>query len=160
MRKQVAIITGASGGIGREFTRLVLRENIDEIWAIARNREKLDALKKDFGDKIIAISKDLGDADAMRSLADMLRTENPVVAYLINNAGIARMGLSQDFPAEEISATLSVHCYAMAALCSTCIPYMEKGSRILNISSVASPVLIRMWDLKSVWLRPKLLRLR
>ncbi len=86
MRKQVAIITGASGGIGS--TRLVLRENIDEIWAIARNREKLDALKKDFGDKIIAISQDLGDADAMRSLADMLRTENPVVAYLINNAGV------------------------------------------------------------------------
>ena len=46
VKKRIAIITGASGGIGREFTRLMVRENVDEIWAIARNQTKLVALKK------------------------------------------------------------------------------------------------------------------
>lgn len=59
MDKRIAIITGASGGIGKEFTKLMLQEEVDEIWAIARNQEKLTALRKELGDKIITIPKDL-----------------------------------------------------------------------------------------------------
>lgn len=55
MNKRIAIITGASGGIGKEFTKLMLEEEVDEIWAIARNQDRLTALKKEFGDKIVTI---------------------------------------------------------------------------------------------------------
>jgi len=42
----IAIITGATGGLGQEFVREMLKENIDEIWAVARNEEKLGRLKE------------------------------------------------------------------------------------------------------------------
>lgn len=50
--KRIAIVTGATGGLGREFVRLLLKEkNIDEIWALARNEKKLGRLKEKFGKK-------------------------------------------------------------------------------------------------------------
>jgi short-subunit dehydrogenase len=138
MSKRISIITGASGGIGREFTRLMLSESVDEIWAIARNQEKLAALKKEFGDKVIVISKDLAKTQELRSVGIMLAEKKPVIAYLINNAGIAKMGSCTNFSTDEIEATISINCKVLAVLCSLCIPYMEKGSRILNISSASS----------------------
>lgn len=138
MKKKIAIITGASGGIGREFTRLMVRENVDEIWAIAKNQTKLVALKKEFGDRVIAISRNLSDPQAVRSIENMLKEEKPVVTYLINNAGIARMGACSELTVKEIEEIISVNCSVVAKLCSVCIPYMQAGSRILNISSASS----------------------
>lgn len=138
MEKRIALITGASGGIGKEFTKLMLQEDIDEIWAIARNGEKLTALRKELGDKIISISKDLTKETELLSIREMLEEEKPVIAYLINNAGIARMGSYDDFTVEEVEATVNINCSVLAVLCTICIPYMRRGSRILNISSASS----------------------
>ncbi len=138
MKKRIAIITGASGGIGREFTRLMLTEDVDEIWAVARNEGKLTVLRKDFGPKVITLSKDLSNPSELHAISDMLKAENPVVDYLINNAGIAQMGESRGISTEFIETSVSINCCAPAVLCSICIPYMERGSRILNVSSVAS----------------------
>ncbi|MDE6128006.1 MAG: SDR family NAD(P)-dependent oxidoreductase, partial [Lachnospiraceae bacterium] len=57
--KKIAIITGASGGIGRIFVRELTKETLDEIWVIGRNEERLLSLKKEFGEKIVPICKDL-----------------------------------------------------------------------------------------------------
>lgn len=138
MNKRIAIITGASGGIGKEFTKLMLQEQVEEIWAIARNQEKLEALQKEFGDKVVTISKDLTKSSELRAIGKMLEDEKPIVAYLVNNAGIAKMGSYKDFTVEEIETTININCNVMAVLCALCIPYMQKGSRILNISSAAS----------------------
>ena len=138
MKKKIAIITGASGGLGKEFTKLLLLEDIDEIWAIARNQEKLTLLQNEFGKKIVAISKDLSKLSELYGVGEMLEKENPAILYLVNNAGIAKMGSYKDFTVEEIETTLNINCNTMAILCTLCIPYMGKGSRILNISSAAA----------------------
>ncbi|MDF2843427.1 MAG: putative short chain dehydrogenase [Herbinix sp.] len=78
MRKRIAIITGASGGLGKEFTKLMLGEAVDEIWAIARNHEKLTDLKKEMGDKIIPISKDLSILNEVTSIGLLLEKERPI----------------------------------------------------------------------------------
>lgn len=138
MEKRIAIISGASGGIGREFTKLMLQEEVDEIWAIARNEEKLTALKKELGDKIVTIPRDLSKCAELLAIGELLKNQKPAVSYLINNAGLAKMGSYQEFSMEEIEATVSINCSAVAMLCTLCIPYMRKGSRILNISSASS----------------------
>lgn len=138
MNKKIAIITGASGGIGKEFTKLMLLEEVDEIWAIARNQERLMGLRSQFGNKIIPISKDLTKSSELLSIREVLEEEKPIIVYLINNAGIARMGSYKDFCVEEIENTISINCNALAVLCALCIPYMRKGSRILNISSASA----------------------
>ena len=138
MQKRIAIITGASGGIGKEFAKLMLFESVDEIWAIARSQEKLAQLQNELGERIIIISKDLTNSTELRSLGKMLEDEQPIIVYLINNAGVARMGSYKDFSIEEIETTININCSAFAVLCTLCIPYMKTGSRILNISSAAS----------------------
>lgn len=136
--KKIAILTGATGGLGREFLRQILNEEMDEVWAIARNQEKLEELKKQFGEKVIPISMDLSDFMAIRKLEDMLKEQTPSVQYLINNAGLAKMGSYNDFSLEEIDKTINVNCKAPVMLIKVCIPYMGKGCKILNISSASA----------------------
>lgn len=138
MKKRIAIVTGASQGIGKEFVKQLLEKEIDEIWAVARNKEKLGILKKDFGEKVIPVSKDLSVVTEANSIRELLEKENPTVVWLINNAGTAKMGVYSDFQTKEIEESISLNCSAVVALCTMCIPYMEQGSRILNISSAAS----------------------
>jgi short-subunit dehydrogenase len=136
--KKIAIITGATGGLGREFVNLIEKEDIEEIWAIARNEKKLESIKKEHGNQIITITKDLTKNEDLNYIQTLLLTEKPQIKYLINNAGVGKMGNYDEFSMEEIETTLDINCKAVTALCSMCIPYMQKGSRILNISSQAS----------------------
>ena len=137
MKKKIAIVTGASGGIGKEFCRY-LYEEVDEIWAIARNKEKLAKLREELGEKILPIAKDLTKTEEVRSIGEMLEDAGVTVAYLVNNAGVAKMGSYEDFSVEEVEATVGINCSAVAVLCTMCIPHMEAGSRILNVSSSSS----------------------
>ena len=134
-RKNISIVTGATGGIGKEFVKLLLNEEVDEIWAVARNIEKLNKLKEEFGDKIVLISADLSQDKSLEIINDMLGKCNPVVRYLINNAGGGKMGASYEFSKAEIESHIMTHCTTMAVLCNFCIPYMEKGCHIINMAS-------------------------
>lgn len=135
MQKKISIITGATGGIGREFVKLLLMENTDEIWAIARNIEKLNHLKEEFGEKIVPISLDLSRNSSLELIEKLLCEKKPIVCYLINNAGSGRMGTYREISSAEIQTSIATHCTAMAVLCSLCIPYMVRGSHIINMSS-------------------------
>lgn len=137
MRK-IAIITGATGGIGRIFVRELAKESIDEIWVIGRNETRLLELKKELGEKIIPICKDLtNDADIL-SFSDLLKEQDPSVLWLVNNAGVARMAPTADFSVTEIKQTIDLNCKAPAELINICIPFMKKGAKILNVSSASA----------------------
>lgn len=90
--KKIVILTGATGGLGREFFNQILKEEIDEVWAIARNEQKLSALRNEYGNKVVPIPLDLSDCSAVEQLGAMLKEQKPTVSYLINNAGLAKMG--------------------------------------------------------------------
>lgn len=136
--KKIAILTGATGGLGREFLKQMLKEDIHEVWAIARNKEKLYELKHQYGEKVVPVSMDLSDISSIRELESMLKEQMPTVEYLINNAGLAKMGNYNDFSLEEIDQTINVNCKAPVMLSKLCIPYMKQGSKILNISSASA----------------------
>lgn len=136
--KRIAIITGASGGIGRIFVRELKKETLDEIWIIGRNEERLVALKNEFGEKIVPICKDLTkDADIM-SISDLLKEQTISILWLVNNAGIARMAPVSEFSFSEIKQTIDLNCKSPVELCNICIPFMGKGAKILNISSASA----------------------
>lgn len=138
MRRRIAIVTGATGGLGKEFVRLMLKEDIDETWAVARNKEKLKLLREKSKDTIVEISMDLSNLEELHSFESMLREKNPEIVYLINNAGLGKMGTYDDFTVNEIEKILDINCRAVAVLCRMCIPYMGRKSHILNVSSQAS----------------------
>ncbi|MBQ4531433.1 MAG: SDR family NAD(P)-dependent oxidoreductase [Lachnospiraceae bacterium] len=136
--KKIAILTGATGGLGREFLKQILKEEIDEVWAVARNEQKLSELRKEYGERVIPMSIDLSELQGIRQIKNMLDKNKPQVVYLINNAGLAKMGKYKDFHIEEIDKMINVNCKAPVMLAQICIPYMGKGSKILNISSASA----------------------
>ena len=136
--KKIAIVTGASGGMGQVFVRELAKETLDEIWIIGRNEQRLFALKNEFGERIMPVCKDLTKNEDILSFSDLLKKQNPSVMWLVNNAGIARMAPSKEFSYSEIEQTIDLNCKAPAVLINICIPFMEKGAKILNISSASA----------------------
>lgn len=136
--KKIAIITGATGGIGEEFVKQMLRYELDEVWAVARNENKLSQLRERYGAKVVPISADLSDMSAIEKINAMLSEKKPQVCFLVNNAGLAKMASYKDFSPDEISRTIDVNCKALVMLCNICIPYMKSGGNILNISSASA----------------------
>lgn len=136
--KKIAVITGATGGIGQVFVCELIKEPLDEIWVIGRNQERLLALKETFGEKIVPICRDLTvDADLL-SISELLNGQTVSILWLVNNAGIAKMAPSAAFSVEEIGQTIDLNCKAPAALINLSLPFMEKGAKILNISSASA----------------------
>lgn len=138
-KKKIAIITGANSGLGKEFLKLLNDEkDITEVWAIARNKERLDQLVDEFGNKIKVFSKDLSKLEEVKELDDFLKKEDVCIKYLINNAGFAKFCSYNDLSIEESINMIDLNISAVVALGLICIPYMKKGSNIVNIASQAS----------------------
>lgn len=136
--KKIAIITGATGGIGNEFVRQILQYDLDEVWAVGRREDKLKELCNVYGEKIVAVTADLSEISGIAKIERMLSEQNPEVLFLINNAGVAKMTACLDFSQEEIMRTIDVNCKAPVLLCNICIPYMKPGSNILNVASASA----------------------
>ena len=135
---KIAILTGATGGLGQAFAAELMKEEIDEIWAVARNDEKLNQLKETYGGKIRPVRCDLSNADDLSELSRLMHDQKPDIRILINNAGTGRMGKYSDFTDQEASRTIDVNCKALCLLCGYAIPFMSAGARILNISSASA----------------------
>lgn len=137
--KIIAIVTGASAGLGREFVKiLVEREELDEIWAIARNQQKLDALVNEFGDKVKVFSRDLSDKEQIKEFAGTIGGEGAMIQYLINNAGFAKFCAYDDLSVDESLDMIDLNVKGLVAMGLVCIPYMKQGSHLINIASQAS----------------------
>lgn len=136
--KKIAIVTGATGGVGQAFVQELIKESLDQIWVIGRNEQSLLALKEKYGKTIVPICKDLSNSSDILSFSKLLEQQNLSVRWLVNNAGMAKMAPSKEFSFLEIEQTIDVNCKAPIALINICIPYMEYGAKILNISSASA----------------------
>lgn len=135
-KKNIAVITGASSGIGKEFAKLLCeKNNIDEIWAISRNKDKLEALENELGEKVRIFSVDLSDNEKLSVLEKALNEEQPRISYLINSAGYARFCSYSDLNITDSLNMINLNVGGVVAMGLMCIPYMDKGSKILNIAS-------------------------
>lgn len=79
MMKKIAILTGATGGLGREFLKQILNEEIDEVWAIAINEQKLSELRKEYGERVIPMSIDLSELQGIKQIKNVLYENKPQV---------------------------------------------------------------------------------
>lgn len=137
--KTVAVITGASSGIGKQFVKLLRKEQaIDEIWAIARDEQKLQELKKKAGRKIVTYSLDLSKTSSITEYEQILKEEAPKIKYLVNSAGYAKFCSYQDLSIQETVNMIDLNCSGVVSMTLASIPYMKKGSHIINIASQAA----------------------
>ncbi|MBQ3107101.1 MAG: SDR family NAD(P)-dependent oxidoreductase [Firmicutes bacterium] len=137
--KKIAVITGASSGMGKEFAETLNQYGtFDEVWAIARRKENLEALEKTVPFPVRPISLDLSASESFDAYAALLAEETPEVALLINASGFGKFQAFMDIPLDTQLNMVDLNCKAVMALCHLTVPYMKEGGRILNIASVAA----------------------
>ena len=137
---KTAIITGASAGLGTEFFRQTLEvfPEIEQFWLIARRRERLEEMAAGCGRAVVCLPLDLcSDAD-LDALQAKLEADKPEVALLINNAGCGYLGNVGEADTALQTRMVDLNVRALTAVTSMVIPYVAKGGRILNVSSIAS----------------------
>lgn len=137
---KIAVITGASSGLGYEFASAVLKDRpeLDEIWIIARRAERLGEIKTKLSYKIRAVALDITDDVALQSFADLLKSENADIKLLINNAGFGRLGRFDQISTEDNAGMVRLNCEALTVMTSICLPFMSDNGEIINSCSIAS----------------------
>jgi short-subunit dehydrogenase len=141
-RNPLALVTGASGGIGEELARILARHGYDLV-LVARSADKLAALAErlelDHGIQVRAIAKDLARPDAAAEIHEWLAAEGLTVDVLVNNAGMGLLGKFAEIGIEGDVEMLRLNVEAPTLLTRLLLPSMlERGSgRILNLASTA-----------------------
>lgn len=137
-KKKIAIVTGASRGLGLEFVKLLLKEDLDEIWMIARSEEKMKKIKEKLGKKIVVCPMDLSRWEEIKELGERFVKEKVYIMYLINNAGMAKFCSYGDLSVEESLHMVNLNISGVVAMGLVCLPFMGKGSHVVNIASQAA----------------------
>ncbi|MBQ8683831.1 MAG: SDR family NAD(P)-dependent oxidoreductase [Clostridia bacterium] len=137
----IAIITGASAGLGISFFHSICRRHprLDAIWLIARREERLQELAKDSPIPVVVLPMDLTDPAAYDALAAKLKAENPAVRVLVNNAGVGQLDniVDSDWPTQ--ARMVDLNCRALTAVTTVVLPHMEPGcGTVINVASIAS----------------------
>lgn len=137
----IAVITGASSGLGVKFLEAVVKRypQLDEYWILARRKERLDKLAGKYKNKkVVAIEVDLSDEASYDGLIKRLEEEKPQVRVLINNAGYEKSGKFADMRQADILNMISVNIKGMTLIQRILLPYMQKGSYTIITCSVSS----------------------
>ena len=135
----IAIVTGASSGMGREFVlQLPGYVNVDEIWVIARRADALEALKAEISTPVRPVVLDLCEAESFRTIENLLEAEKPNVKLLVNAAGFGKFGAYHKVSLQDESRMIDLNCKALVLMTRLCIPYMESGSHILQLDSLSA----------------------
>lgn len=137
---KIAIVTGASSGLGREFVRQIARRmpELREIWVIARREDRLREIQAECPLPVRPLALDLTKEDSIRALEELLERERPVVAILVNAAGFGKIGDYRTVSRRDCDAMIDLNCRAAVDVTLACLPYMQRKSRILEICSTAA----------------------
>lgn len=135
----IAVVTGASSGLGRQYVINLDKENLDEIWVIARRREKLEELQNEVRTPLKVLPLDLLKQESIDRYKSELESgpEGLNIKYLINASGYGRIGRYDDIPLQDIDDMIMLNCRAAVDITQLSLPYMTKGSHIMEICSVA-----------------------
>lgn len=136
----IAIVTGASSGMGRE-TAIQLADRfggMSEIWLIARRKERLEQLSQQLPVPSRIFALDLTRKDDLEVLSQALEEEKPKVKFLVNASGYGKIGRVGEVSLEEETGMVALNNEALCAVTHLVLPYLCRGSRILQFASAAS----------------------
>ncbi len=143
--KKVALVTGASSGIG-ESTAVALLQKGFIVYGAARRVDRLESLKQK-GIKIITL--DVTEEESMKACVDKIIEAEGRIDILVNNAGYGSYGSVEDVPMEEARRQIEVNIFGLARMTQLVLPYMRenKFGKIVNISSMGG----RIWTPFGAW---------
>ena len=140
---RTAVVTGASSGLGREFVHQLgyFYKNLDEVWVIARRKDRLEALKKESRVPVRIFEGDLLKKQVYKDYHHTLTELQPDVRMLVNAAGFGKSGRFADIARDEKNLQtdmVDLNCRALTRVIQMTIPWMRKGSRVINLASAAA----------------------
>ncbi len=135
----IAIISGASSGMGKEFViKADQRYKLDEIWVIARRKERLIALQDNVKAKIIPLALDLTLQDSLKEIENKLELEKPDVKLLVNCSGFGKFSEFIDSDYNSNASMCDLNLKSLILMTQICLPYIKEGGKILNVGSMSS----------------------
>ena len=137
---KIAVVTGASSGLGREFARQISARysKFDEIWLIARRTERLEEVANEIKLTSRVISLDLSSKDELMALKELLEENAPDIKLLVNCAGYGKSGSFDELGYDEQLGMIDINCRALTAVTKLCLPYISSNSRIIELASAAA----------------------
>ena len=137
--KKIAIVTGASSGIGKLLAEgLEQRYDLEEIWLIARGEARLCDTAAALRTPARILPLDLTKAESIAALDALLCEERPDVRILINASGYGIFERFDRIPREDAAGMADLNCRALTLIMHAVLPYCGKGSILVNIASVAA----------------------
>lgn len=137
---KIAVVTGASSGLGREFARQItkLYKSLDEIWVVARRTENLKALAEELTLPVRIFDGDMNRDYLYERIEKALETENADIRMLVNAAGYGKVGRFSDIDEADQLGMIDLNCRALTKMTAVCRPYFNVGTRVINIASAAA----------------------
>lgn len=137
---KIAIVTGASSGLGREFARQIASEypEVEQLWLIARRRDRLEELAASLPRPALCLALDLCDPMSFTVFQEKLQSERPEVLLLVNNAGVGYWGDLGGTDTVMQTRMIDLNLRALTAVTNLTIPCIPRGGGILNVSSIAA----------------------
>ena len=135
----IAIVTGASSGMGREFVlQLGKYVDVDEIWVIARREAALKALQEQVTTPVRPVVLDLLQPQSFETYAALLAKERPNVKLLVNAAGFGKFGKFENISVEDDCRMIDLNTKALVLMTRLTLPFMERGSHVLQLDSLSA----------------------
>lgn len=133
----IAIISGASSGIGLEIVKELDKLCLDELWLISSSKDKLLLASENLTTKARILPLDLSNEQYISELSLLLKNENPSVKYLVCSAGVGFNGAFEELTNENISKMIDVNVRALTSFTHTVLPFVTSDGRIIEIASSA-----------------------
>ncbi len=136
---RIAVVTGASSGMGREFAKAIDKAfELDELWVIARRTERLESLQSECRTPVRVLGRDLSAPENLHAYRALLEEEKPEIEILVNAAGYGLFGAAEDLDVENQLGIVALNDTALSAVCLYSLPYMQRGDAIVNLGSNSS----------------------
>lgn len=139
--KKIAVITGASSGMGREFVYAIDKDKVnelDELWVIARREDRLDDLQSRVKAKVRPIVLDLFEKESLDKYKTLLAEEKPEVKVLVNAAGCGLFGTFAEMEINKQLEIIDLNDRALTGMTYLTLPYIPDGGEIYNMGSMSS----------------------
>ena len=136
---KIALITGASSGMGREYAKQIDKmKECDEIWIVARREERLNVLKDELSTTTRVLPFDLTDSVQLGSLIEAVKSSGAEVKYLVNAAGFGKFGDYSEVSLSDIAGMIDLNDKALTLITAALIPQMKRGSHVIEMCSISA----------------------
>lgn len=136
--KKIALITGASSGMGKRFCYEIDKLGLDEIWGVALKTDDVENMKKQLATPFRFFDLDLTKEESFKTLKDALKAEKITIEWLVNASGYGKFGRYDEISLEAQLGMVDLNCRALTHLTLLALPFMREGGRIVEFGSIAA----------------------